>query len=109
MSYSRLSFVVPTFGQDLQSVIEIDKFKAAVETADRYTPRFNKTFLEYANYRGFLVDAARPRHPKDKTIIENGVRYARERFWKGETLTMPGAEPNGGAAMLPTGSHVLWV
>lgn len=103
MSYSRLSCLVPTFGQDLQSVIDcferafeffegcprrivIDNFKAAVETADRYTPRFNKTFLEYANYRGFLLDAARPRHPKDKPIIENGVRYARERFWKGETF-----------------------
>jgi hypothetical protein len=33
-----------------------------------------------------LPDAARPRHPKDKPIIENGVRYARERFWKGETF-----------------------
>jgi transposase len=103
MSYSRLSCLVPTFGQDLQSVIDcferafeffggcprrivIDNFKAAVETADRYTPRFNKTFLEYANYRGFLPDAARPRHPKDKPIVENGVRYARERFWKGETF-----------------------
>ena len=103
MSYSRLSCLVPTFAQDLQSVIDcferafeffggcprrivIDNFKAAVETADRYTPRFNKTFLEYANYRGFLLDAARPRHPKDKPIIENGVRYARERFWKGETF-----------------------
>src|SRR5689334_24715073 len=66
--------------------IVIDNFKAAVETADRYTPRFNKTFLEYANYRGFLPDAARPRRPKDKPVVENGVRYARERFWKGETF-----------------------
>ena len=103
MGYSRLSCVVPTFTQDLKSVIDcferafeffggcprrivIDNFKAAVETADRYTPRLNKTFLEYANYRGFLPDAARPRHPKDKPIIENSVRYARERFWKGETF-----------------------
>lgn len=103
MSYSRLSCVVPTFGQDIQSVIDcferafeffggcsrrivIDNFKAAVDTADRYTPRFNKTFLEYASYRGFLPDAARPRHPKDKPIIENTVRYARERFWKGEAF-----------------------
>lgn len=31
-----------------------------------------------------MPDAARPRHPKDKPIVENGVRYARERFWKGE-------------------------
>jgi transposase len=103
MSYSRLSCIVPTFTQDLKSVIDcferafeffggcprrivIDNFKAAVETADRYTPRLNKTFLEYANYRGFLPDAARPRHPKDKPIVENAVRYARERFWKGETF-----------------------
>jgi transposase len=103
MNYSRLSCVVPTFTQDLKSVIDcferafeffggcprrivIDNFKAAVETADRYTPRLNKTFLEYANHRGFLPDAARPRHPKDKPIVENTVRYARERFWKGETF-----------------------
>ena len=103
MNYSRLSCVVPTFGQDLKSVIEcfekafeffggcpkrivMDNFKAGVDAADRYTPRFNKTFLEYASYRGFLPDAARPRHPKDKPIVENSVRYARERFWKGETF-----------------------
>ena len=103
MNYSRLSCVVPTFSQDLKSVIDcfeqafeffagcprrivIDNFKAAVETADRYTPRFNKRFLEYAAYRGFLPDAARPRHPRDKPIVENGVRYVRERFWKGETF-----------------------
>jgi transposase len=103
MGYSRLSCVVPTFGQDLKSVIDcferafeffggcprrvvIDNFKAAVDVADRYTPRFNKTFLEYANYRGFLPDAARPRQPKDKPVVENTVRYVRERFWKGETF-----------------------
>jgi hypothetical protein len=32
------------------------------------------------------ADATRPRHPKDKPIVENGVRYARERFWKAETF-----------------------
>lgn len=103
MNHSRLSCVVPTFAQDLESVIDcfekafeffggcprrivIDNFKAAVDKADRYAPRFNPTFLEYAKYRGFLPDAARPRHPKDKPIVENTVRYVRERFWKGETF-----------------------
>src|SRR5204863_10028365 len=103
MNYSRLSWVVPTFTQDLKSVIDcferafeffggcprrivIDNFKAAVERADRYTPRLNKTFLEYANYRGFLPDAARPRHPKDKPVVENTVRFVRERFFKRETF-----------------------
>jgi len=103
MNHSRLSCVVPTFGQDLKSVIAcferafeffggcprrivIDNFKAAVDQADRYAPRFNLTFLEYANYRGFLPDAARPRSPKDKPVVENAVRYIRERFWKGEAF-----------------------
>lgn len=102
MNHSRLSCIVPTFGQNVESVIEcfekafeffegcprrivIDNFKSAVDKADRYAPRFNKTFLEYAKYRGFLPDAARVRHPKDKPIVENTVRYVRERFWKGET------------------------
>ena len=60
--------------------------KACVDKADACTPRFNRTFLEYANYRGFLPDAARPRHPKDKPVIENTVRFVRERFFKGETF-----------------------
>lgn len=104
LAHSRLSYIVPTFRQDLASVIEcfeqafeffggcprrvvVDNMKACIEVADPYTPRFNKTFLEYANHRGFVVDPARPRHPQDKPIVENHVRYVRERFWKGETFT----------------------
>jgi len=83
MGYSRLSCVIPVFFQDLVTVIDcfeqafeffggcprrvvIDGMKACLDKADPCTPRFNRTFLEYANYRGFLPDAARPRHPKDK-------------------------------------------
>src|SRR5207302_2106951 len=32
------------------------------------------------------TDAARPRHPKDKPVVENTVRFVRERFFKGETF-----------------------
>jgi len=60
--------------------------KACIDQADPYTPRFNRTFLEYANYRGFLPDPARPRHPQDKPVVENSVAYTRERFFKGETF-----------------------
>ena len=83
LGYSRLSCVVPVFRQDLQSVIHcfeeafrffgacpkrvvIDGLKACLELADPYRPRFNRTFLEYATFRGFLPDPARPYHPKDK-------------------------------------------
>lgn len=103
LGYSRLSCVVPVFRQDLVTIVDcfeqafeffggcprrvvIDGMKACLDKADPCTPRFNRTFLEYANYRGFLPDPARPRHPKDKPIIENTVRFVRERFFKGETF-----------------------
>lgn len=98
---SRLSCVIPVFRQDLATIIDcleraleffdgtprrivIDGMKACLDKADACTPRFNPTFLEHANYRHFLPDPARPRHPK--AVIENTVRFARERFFKGETL-----------------------
>jgi transposase len=103
LAYSRLSCVVPVFRQDLPTVIQcfeqafgffqgcphrvvVDGLKACLDLADRYVPRFNRTFLEYATFRGFLPDPARPYHPKDKPMIENSVRYVRERFFKGETF-----------------------
>jgi len=103
LGYSRLSCVIPVFKQDLPTVIDcservweffggrphrivIDGMKACIGQADPYTPRFNRTFLEYANYRGFLPDPARPAHPKDKPVVENSVPYLRQRFFKGETF-----------------------
>jgi hypothetical protein len=73
LGYSRLTCVIPVFKQDLPTVIDcfervlgffggcprrivIDGMKACIDHADPYTPRFNRTFLEYANYRGFLPD-----------------------------------------------------
>ena len=52
-------------------------------TADPLHPVFTRGFLEYSQRRGFIVDAARARHPKDKPKVERGVPYARERFFKG--------------------------
>ena len=103
LGYSRLGCVIPVLRQDLPTLIDcferalaffdgcprrivIDGMKACLDQTDLYTPRFNRTFLEYANYRGFLPDPARPLHPKDKPVVENGVRYVRERFFKGETF-----------------------
>lgn len=103
LGHSRLSCVVPTFRQDLEAVIDcfeqafeffqgcarrvvVDNLKACVETADSCNPRLNRTFLEYAAFRGFLSDPARPHHPKDKPVVEGQVRYVRERFFKGESF-----------------------
>lgn len=103
LAYSRMSCLIPVFRQDLISVIHcfeeaflffggcpkriiLDALKACLDLADPYVPRFNRTFLEYAAFRGFLPDPARPYHPKDKPTVERYVSYARERFFKGESF-----------------------
>jgi transposase len=100
LSHSRHSFVWPLFHQRLTDVVEglesawacfqgiprylvIDNFPAAIAGADPLHPKLTRGFLEYAQHRGFLPDPARVRHPKDKPHVENGVRYVRERFFKG--------------------------
>jgi hypothetical protein len=100
LAYSRHSFVWPLFRQQLADVIEgleagwaffggiprylvIDNFPAAVAGADPLNPRLTRGFLEYAQYRGFFADPARPRHPKDKPKVENGVNYVKGRFFQG--------------------------
>ena len=42
--------------------------------------------MEYAQDRGFLIDAARVRHPKDKPRVERQVPFVRGRFFKGEAF-----------------------
>lgn len=103
LGYSRLSCVIPVFRQDLESVINcfeeafrffggcarrivIDGMKACLDLADPYSPRLNRTFLEYAAFRSFLPDPARPFHPKDKPAVERHVRFVRERFFRGESF-----------------------
>jgi Mu transposase, C-terminal domain len=65
--------------------VVLDNLKAAVTKADRYDPVFARTFAEYAAWRGFVIDAAVPRHPRGKPHVERGVQYLRESFFRGET------------------------
>lgn len=104
LTYSRHSFLWPTYGQTLEEVIAgldatwkffggipkylvIDNFPAAVAGADALHPRLTRGFLEYSQHRRFIVDPARVRHPKDKPMVERSVQYARERFFKGGNFT----------------------
>jgi transposase len=103
LPYSRHSFVWPLCHQTLAAVIEgleaawaffggiprrliLDNFPAAVAGADRLTPIPTRGFLEYSQARGFIVDPARVRHPKDKPHTERSMQYVRGRFWKGGTF-----------------------
>lgn len=100
-AYSRHQFLWPCLGQTQEDLIEgleaawaffggvfpivlPDNPKAMVNRADPVDPIFNETFLEYAQARGFEIDPARVRKPKDKARVERQVRYARDDFWRGE-------------------------
>lgn len=101
---SRLRFAYPCFAETTESAIEAceaawefyggvflvlvpDNTKAIVQVADDLSPRINRTFLEYAQARGFIIDPARVRRPTDKARTERTVRYVREDCFGGETFT----------------------
>jgi transposase len=74
------------FFQGLPKRLILDNFPAAVAGTDPLNPRPTRAFLEYSQARGFLIDPARVRSPRDKPHVERGVQYARGRFWKGGTF-----------------------
>ena len=99
--YSRYQYVWITFRQDLAALINgieeawsffggvtrrlvIDNLRAAVVKSDRYVPLFQRTFLEYSQHRGFILDPALVRHPEGKPVVERQIPYVRENFFKGE-------------------------
>jgi transposase len=101
--FSRHTFVYLTFRQTLEAVIEgferawcffggvfavviPDNMKAIVDRASPTNPRLNQAFLEYAQDRGFVVDAARVGRAKDKARVERTVAYVRESLFRGESL-----------------------
>jgi transposase len=101
--YSRHQYVHVTFTQKVPDLIAgledawawfggvparvvLDNLKAAVTKADRYDPVFSRTFAEYAAWRGFVVDAALPRHATGKPHVERNVQYVRESFFRGEAF-----------------------
>ena len=102
LGYSRHQYVHVTFSQKIPDLINgleaawtffggtvrrvlVDNLKAAVTKADRYDPVFHRTFEEYAAYRGFVIDAAPPRMPTAKPVVERNVPYVRENFFRGES------------------------
>jgi transposase len=99
--YSRHMFVFPTYRETLNDVIAgfeaawvffdgvfavaiPDNMKAIVDRANATDPRLNDSFREYAESRGFVVDPARVRSPRDKPRVERCVPYARSNFFAGE-------------------------
>lgn len=101
--YSRHLYVHVTHSQTLADVVAgietaweffggvtaraiVDNLKAAIVKADRYEPVFQRTFEEYAQHRGFVIDPAAAYHPKGKPHVERQVPYVRENFFRGESF-----------------------
>lgn len=102
-AYSRHSFVWLTFRQTTAdvlagfeaawgffggvfAVVVPDNMATIVEKANATEPRLNQAFVEYAQARGFVVDPARVRSPKDKPRVERTVPFVRNSFFAGETF-----------------------
>ena len=119
--FSRHQFVWPTFLQTTEEVIGgfeaawgyfggvfpvviPDNMKSIVIEAENTAPRFNDVFLEYAQSRGFVIDAARVATPTDKpgwnglsTTCSTTSSPARP----SSTWPTAGRGPRPGAARLP--------
>lgn len=93
-AFSRHMFVWPCLKQTREDVIEgldaawaffggvfpvvvADNPKALVTKADRVQPKLDERFVEYSQERGFVLDLARVRHPKDKARVERSVQFVR--------------------------------
>lgn len=73
------------FGGIFQALI-FDNTKTVVVKAHPLEPRLNRGFLEYAQTRGFVIDATRVRTPTDKARVERAVRTVSEDCFGGEVL-----------------------
>jgi transposase len=100
---SRYQFVWPTFQQTTEALCDgldaawrffggvthrvvLDNTSAAIVRASAKDPTINQAFAEYSQARGFFIDPARVRHPRDKARVENQVPFVRERWFAGESF-----------------------
>jgi len=58
-------------------VLVVDNLKSGVSKACRYEPDLNPTYSDMAEHYGCAVLPARPRKPRDKATVENGVLIAK--------------------------------
>jgi transposase len=103
LCFSRYAFLAISLRQDLTAVLDglesawvffggvvkrlvEDNLKPVVSRPDRYAPGIDRVFLEYAQYRGFVVDPAIVRHATGKPKVERGIPYCREDFFRGESF-----------------------
>lgn len=57
-----------------------DQLKSGVKTSCKYDPEINPVYAELCAHYGVAVVPARPREPRDKAKVENGVLNAQRRI-----------------------------
>ncbi len=62
------------------NVLVPDNLKSAVKLAHLYGADLNRSYMEMARHYGMSVIPARPRRPKDKGCVENGVLLTERRI-----------------------------
>jgi len=101
LSYSRFAFARLVFDQSVPTWLEchrlafeffygvprrivLDNLKAAVVKACRDDPQVQRSYREFAEHNGFLIDPNPPRRPNLKGKVEQGgVHYVKRNFLAG--------------------------
>lgn len=77
----RLAFAF--FGGVVRRIV-LDNLKAAILRACRYDPQVQRSYREFAEHNGFLIDPNPPRRPNLKGKVEQGgVHYVKRNFFAG--------------------------
>jgi len=66
--------------------VKVDNLKAAILKNYRYDLEFNKDFLSFAYYYGFVIAPCTPYEPQQKGKVESGVGYVKGNFLPGRVF-----------------------
>ena len=100
LCYSRMRYVEFTQSQDIHHLLAAmvrsfryfggvteciltDRMKTVLLDAKGGELHFNRKFLEFAAYYGFVPRVCRPYRPETKGKIESTVRFVKQNFWPG--------------------------
>lgn len=99
------------FFDGVPRLIVPDNLKSGVSRASFYDPEINRSYGMMASHYGVGVLPARPRRPKDKSKVENGVRCAQScilgRLRKQTFFSLAEANAAIGQALDRINDHVI--
>lgn len=103
LSFSRKAFYMTVYDQKVETFInchreafeyfggvpekvKIDNLKSAILKAHFYEPLYQKQYLEFSKYYGFLIVPCKVRRPEEKGKVESGIKYVKNNFFKGRSF-----------------------